>query len=190
MTDNRTGRYTHTFLGRRFYATNPRASDIDVRDIAHALSMTNRFNGHTPNGPYSVAQHSVYVSLECDPQDALYGLLHDASEAYICDLPSPVKAQIPQYQAIEAGLMNVICEKFRLPLEMPLSVKVADVTVLAAECRDLWPLPMKEWNLNHKPVKRTIKAMSWRTAEKLFLRRFKELTEEEPFYHIPTKYFL
>lgn len=80
--------------GRRFYPLAPEEGSIQIEDIAHALSLINRFGGHTPR-PYSVAEHSILVSILVErerPDLALWALLHDAAEAYIGDLIRPLKA--------------------------------------------------------------------------------------------------
>lgn len=89
--------WIRTFTGKRFYPLKPTIEDIDILDIAHALSNQCRFSGHS-KWHYSVGQHSVYVSqvvrsLGGSPTDIMWGLLHDASEAYLVDLPTPVKRQ-------------------------------------------------------------------------------------------------
>ncbi len=129
--------WIHTFTGRKVYPLNLQTKDIDIRDIAHALALTNRFTGHTPM-PYSVAQHSVYVSRHCDTKDALWGLLHDAPEAYLADLSRPAKIGIREFgvtifDEIDERAMKSVCSKFGLPMEQPASVSRADETVLASE---------------------------------------------------------
>ena len=79
-----------TYTGKEFYPLDPNPADIDIKDIAHALSNCCRFAGHIKSF-YSVAQHSVIVSELCEPENALAGLLHDASEAYLSDIARPVK---------------------------------------------------------------------------------------------------
>src|SRR4051794_32940266 len=79
-----------TSTGKWFDVFNPNPADVDIEDIVHALSMQCRFTGHTKEF-YSVAQHSVLVSLTCPSVDALYGLVHDGSEAYLSDIARPVK---------------------------------------------------------------------------------------------------
>jgi hypothetical protein len=74
-------RYFRTFTGRRVHSLSPSSDEIDIDDIAHSLAYQCRFLGHT-DGFYSVAQHSVLVSQMVPEQDALWGLLHDAAEAY------------------------------------------------------------------------------------------------------------
>src|ERR1017187_10636100 len=76
-----------TFSGIHFWPLLPNPADIRIEDIAHALSNQCRFAGHAREF-YSVAEHSVRVSQLCPPEDALWGLLHDASEAYLTDVPA------------------------------------------------------------------------------------------------------
>lgn len=170
----RKGGWTQTFTGRQFWGMDPRPDDIFIEDIAHALANVNRYNGHTPV-PYSVAQHSVIVSLECNPEDAFWGLMHDASEGYIGDMISPIKRYLPEYTKVEHNLMEKICRRFWMDPVMPASVKKADLTVLAAESRDMFPKKPASWQLPYPPVSRKIKPVSWKAAEKMFLARFKEL---------------
>lgn len=125
--------------GRVIDPLNPSVDDIYIEDIAHALSNQCRFSGHVTRF-YSVAEHSVRVSKACKPEDALWGLLHDATEAYLVDLPRPLK-RAPglgdEYLKIEANLQRIICEKFGLVDEMPESVHEADNALLMTEARDL-----------------------------------------------------
>ncbi len=107
-----------TVSGTVFYPMAPTVDAINIQDIAHALGAVNRFNGHT-SVPYSVAQHSVLVS-KCfeswGPDARLAALLHDASEAYLCDVPRPLK-QLPAfepYRLAEDRLQQVIHAAFGL----------------------------------------------------------------------------
>lgn len=169
--------WTQTSSGLQFFPFNPDRNKFLITDIAHSLSMVNRYNGHTPL-PYSVAQHCVYVSLECDPKDAFWGLMHDASEAYIGDLISPVKRFMPAYTEVEDVIMAAVCRTFGMDLKMPDSVKKADLTVLAAEARDLFPVKPADWKLPYPPVARKIKPVGWRAAQRMFLGRYNELAHD------------
>src|SRR6266498_3226217 len=90
--------WIETFTGRSFTPLNPCASDVSIIDIAHAVSLTPRFSGHTLEF-YSVAQHSIHCmefiqerfSDGLNTRLPLLGLIHDASEAYLCDFARPVK---------------------------------------------------------------------------------------------------
>jgi hypothetical protein len=115
---------------------NPHPDTIVWSDIAHALGSLARFNGHTKRF-YSVAEHSVMVARMVPPADALWGLVHDAAEAYIGDIVSPVKHLCPEVDIIERRLMGVICDKLGLPHKIPASVVEADARMLATEARDL-----------------------------------------------------
>lgn len=102
--------------------------DIDIRDIAHSLSMVNRFIGHTKK-PISVAQHSVYVSRICaDTEYELQGLLHDAAEAYIGDMTKWVKhtPQMKCFREIEDRIQKLIFKRFNCPEELGKNVEEAD----------------------------------------------------------------
>lgn len=135
------GSWMWTVSGRRFCLSDPRPEDVSIHDIAHSLSLQCRFAGHIRE-TYTVAQHSVLVSELCDPADALWGLLHDASEAYVVDLPRPVK-EIESihgpYKELEAKVQRAICGAFGLKPEQPASVHVADDMMVYAEMLDLMP---------------------------------------------------
>lgn len=132
-----TGRaFVQTISGRLVDLYHPRPESIIWQDVAQSLGMLARFNGHT-RCFYSVAEHSVRVSWRVPPEDALWGLIHDAAEAYIGDVVSPVKRLCPELYVVERRLLNVICDKLGLPRDMPASVLEADERMLATEARDL-----------------------------------------------------
>ena len=108
--------YITTVTGIHFYPLNPNPKDIDIEDIAHALSLICRSNGHFRHF-YSVAQHCIACAEEAiergySPEVILGCLLHDASEAYLCDVTRPVKKHIPQYLQAEEKLQEVIWKRF------------------------------------------------------------------------------
>lgn len=105
-----------TYTGIRMYPDNPKPSDFCIEDIAHALSMMTRANGHFKTF-YSVAQHCIACTLEArangySKRVQLGCLLHDASEAYISDITRPVKSLLPKYLEVESKLQNMIWEKW------------------------------------------------------------------------------
>lgn len=110
----------------------PTIDMICIEDIAHALSMQCRFGGHLPVF-YSVAQHSVMVSLLVSEESALAALLHDASEAYLLDVPRPIKQKLTNYKAIEETLMHLIAEKFGFEYPLSEDVKSKDELMLERE---------------------------------------------------------
>ena len=110
--------YILTYTRIKFYPLNPKIEDIKIEDIAHALSLMTRANGHFKHF-YSVAQHSISCYKEarsrCYSERVQLGcLLHDASESYISDVTRPVKEQLPEYRIIEDKLQKLIYEKFGL----------------------------------------------------------------------------
>lgn len=105
-----------TFSGKHLDPTKPDVDMIDAIDIAHALSMLCRANGHFPSF-YSVAQHSINCAKEAEarglsPKIQLACLLHDGSEAYLSDITRPVKRVLKEYRVIEKRLQNLIWEKW------------------------------------------------------------------------------
>jgi len=97
--------WIQTYTGKCFHPREPGPDDFDIRDVAHALSLLCRFNGHCRTF-YSVAEHSVRVSRICPPAAALWGLLHDLGEAYVGDLPRPLKPLMPRFEEIEATVRS------------------------------------------------------------------------------------
>lgn len=179
--------WIQTFSGRRFNPTNPIPNAIVIQDIAHSLAFQCRFTGHVKEF-YSVAQHSVLVSYLCDTDDALWGLLHDASEAYLTDIPSPLKrsGHFDNYIVMEQVMQNAICKRFGLKMEEPPSVKNADRALLATEARDLMSPVRKDWDYPYKPLPFKIESLSPKEAEALFLKRFVELIENPKYNEFRT----
>jgi uncharacterized protein len=176
--------WIQTHSGRRFNPTDPNPDAIVIQDIAHALSMQCRFTGHCKKF-YSVAQHSVLVSHICNEEDALWGLLHDASEAYLIDVPRPLKrsGKIQGYIEFEAQMQVAICNRFGLPHKEPPSVKKADTKLLATEARDLMSPLHADWVQPVPPLPFTIEAWSPDKAKDMFMQRFFELTEAPPAHY-------
>ncbi len=167
--------WIQTYTGRKFYSVDPRAEDIDVRDIAHSLSNLCRFNGHCLRY-YSVAEHSVRVARALPSELSLWGLLHDAGEAYLTDLPRPVKQFLPQFSELEDRVLCRVAERFGLSWPMPAAVKHADNVLLATEARDLMAPPPEAWNLGVEPLAEPIEPMMPHEAERWFLEEFARLT--------------
>lgn len=173
--------WIQTYTGRRFDLLNPAASDVDIRDIAHALSNCCRFAGHTKQF-YSVAQHSVIVSRVCEPRDALYGLLHDAAEAYTGDLTRPLKKTLPEFYEIERRIEAAIFVRFGLrhDSEAHARIKFWDDRLLATEVRDFMVDVSGMYPQLPQPLKQVI--IPWLTPQQsvlYFSRRFVELTVGE-----------
>lgn len=154
--------YIKTCSGNIINYLDPQEDQIKIYDIARGLSREARFNGQTHKF-YSVAEHCIRVSYWCKPEDALAGLLHDATEAYMKDIPSPLKMLIPDYKTIEARLHAVICRAFGISANMPDSVRDGDDHELHIDLK---------FRLNNN----FSTAMSMEEAEDAFINRFLELT--------------
>jgi 5'-deoxynucleotidase YfbR-like HD superfamily hydrolase len=172
--------YIQTLSGKKFDYVNATVDDIEIEDIATALSHICRFAGHLPEF-YSVAEHSVLCSQLVPPEFAFEALMHDGSEAYCQDIPAPLKALLPDYRRIEAFVDGLIRFKFDLPLTQSAVVKYADLTMLATERRDLeiddgtvWPI------LEGIPTSDIIQIVPLRPGQAygLFMARFNELMEQ------------
>lgn len=171
---NRHGDWIITYTGKRFYPLDPQEEDIDINDIAHSLSLLNRFTGHT-RFPYSVAQHCISVSHIIVPEFALDGLLHDATEAYVNDLAKPLKLNLPDYQAVEDRIHKVISSKFNVCTTNE-HVKEADMVALVTEAQAL--CQGEQWYYDSyypSPTTYTIYERDWRTVKDDFLTRFRQL---------------
>jgi len=123
--------YIRTHSGRKFFTT-PTPDQVDLEDIATALSRVPRFGGHSFQ-KYSVAAHSLHVSFLVPKHLQLQALFHDASEAYISDIPSPFKALMPDYKKIEDGIMRAVAGKFGFDWPKDPIVKTADSAALYME---------------------------------------------------------
>lgn len=144
--------WLNTATGKRFDFSDPKPEDIDIVDIAVALSHQCRYAGHTREH-YSVASHSLIIAntldlLDYPPEVVMWGLLHDAAEAYVTDIPWPLKAAglVPELSRVEKLIMAVVVAKFGLPETEPPIVKDLDMEILDIEASRLlvrhpdWPV--------------------------------------------------
>jgi len=167
--------WIETFTGKQFSFLDPPPEQIDIRDIAHSLAYTCRFTGHSKRF-YSVAEHSIFVSYLAN--DPLAGLLHDASEAYVADISSPVKPHLTNYKQIEDTIMRVIAYKFGFDYPLSADIKDCDATQLKTEAKHLLKSGGVPWA--HKyPTSRAHgiapQCMGPEAAEIAFLQRFEEV---------------
>jgi 5'-deoxynucleotidase YfbR-like HD superfamily hydrolase len=159
-TTERKGDWFVTYTGRRFYPLDPRVEDIDLADIAHALALQTRWNGHCKRF-YSIASHSLACAAVAH---RLYGvisrsethrhifrwaLMHDAAEAYTGDIIRPIKHSLwmvrpgedlrtaPSFKQVEAELLMLIAKRFKLPWPMHDEVKNIDNRMLVTEAKAL-----------------------------------------------------
>lgn len=174
-----------TFSKQRFSPLQAKEKDIKILDIAHALSLMCRANGHIRRF-YSVAQHCVNCCKEAEARGLteelqLACLLHDASEAFISDITRPVKRSLPQYLVVEEALQRQIFVRFRLAgLDEAAfgQVKEIDDTLLYYEMLDL----MGEAVVEQKSLMVSTPDLSQRdfaAVEAEFLAEFNRLYRDE-----------
>lgn len=171
--------YIQTLSGKKFSYQFATADDIEIEDIANALSNICRFAGHLPEF-YSVAQHSVLTSLIVPAEFAFEALMHDAAEAYCQDIPAPLKALLPDYQRIETLVDDLIRQKYGINPEQAAFVKYADLVMLATERRDLDIDDGSVWQvLEGIPTTDVFQITPLRPGQAfgLFMNRFNELKE-------------
>ena len=169
QTDRRGGSIV-TFTGLIIYPADARPDEISIEDIAQGLSMMCRFNGQIPKF-YSVAEHSCrvvdYMRTHLGvtgKSELLWGLLHDASEAYISDIVAPVKSFLDDYLSVEEQLMRVIATKFELGDE-PDAVHTTDQQVFA-----------QEWAMFRGPQRDLSRECFPRCAKRIFLDYYHDIT--------------
>lgn len=127
-----------TYTGHVFDMENMKPEDVRIEDIANALNKICRFAGNLDQF-YSVAQHSIRVAWIVPKEYRLVALLHDATEAYIGDIPKPFKIRVPEIEAAEQQVWNIIARRFNLHIKIPDIVKQADHALLQLECQERRP---------------------------------------------------
>lgn len=203
----RHGDWLQTFTGRQFWPLDPRPEELDLLDIAHSLGHQCRYAGHTRRF-YSVAEHCILMSLwvqewahnarVADPNLfpdeqirvlALAALLHDAGEAYVVDVPRPLKRYLPGYAEIEAGVQIAIAQRFGIPgivtlgndpaprgYVLPLIVQEADNRILLDERAQLLSTPPAPWGIEDlEPLGVGIDALPPHRATEAYLARLESL---------------
>lgn len=173
------GDWMQTFTGRAFYPLDPQPEDIDPLDIAHGISMQCRYNGHVKRF-YSVAEHCYIMSYYVPEEDALWALLHDATESYVGDMVRPLKKHMPDFVIAEDVVMGAIAERFSLVSpSMPPAVREADNRILLDERAELLGTPPQAWAVEGmEPLGATIIGWDPVVAEYMYLTRLSELTGE------------
>jgi hypothetical protein len=176
------GNWMQTQSGRRFYPMDARPEDVDPGDIAHALAMLCRYNGHVDRF-YSVAEHCVLMSYAVPTEHALWALLHDAAEAYVGDMVRPLKQHMPTYRAAEDRVLIAIAQRFHLTRHatdapgMPREVKMVDARILLDERNALMANTQHAWDVDDlQPLGVTIEGWQPERAKGEYLLRLRDLT--------------
>ncbi len=162
--------------GNDFVFNNPDSADYSIEVIAQSLSKICRFGGHC-NEFYSVAQHSVSVSDLVPDELKMEALLHDAAEAFVGDMPTPLKQMLPEYKAIELEIEKSIRQKYGLPEEMNPLIKEADIKMFVTECRDLMEssCALKSFT-DIEPDEKTILTLTPIQSYYYFMARYRNLS--------------
>ena len=157
-------RSIRTISGQYVNVFEPHQDTLLIEDIAHALSNQPRFGGHLPKF-YSVAQHSLLCYNIANEEEKYNALMHDTSEAYLLDMPKPIKLEMPDYNSIEDNLMNVLADKFEFTYPKTKEVERVDHYLLEWE----WNVLMLEkQNTKFDPIK----CMTPKQASKAFLNAY------------------
>jgi hypothetical protein len=153
----RNGDWIQTFTGRQFWPLDPRPEELDIEDIAVALSRDCRYAGHCKRF-FTVAEHSVHMTRVArsngyNKRDQRTALLHDASEAYLRDIPRPLKRWLRGYREIEARLMEAIAERFEIDWPIPPYIKALDEAIGLDEVEQNMLPPPEAWARNFHSTK-------------------------------------
>lgn len=169
--------WLETYVGNRFHFFNIIAASIDIRDIAHALSLMCRFCGHTSQF-VSIGVHSINVMALVSDKSKLAALLHDSAEAYIGDISRPLKASLPEINLIEKDIRDAIFNKFNVVGYDEAEIQKADDIMLATEAKHFMT-HWEEWGLKEQPIELSRELLyDWQAPaiEKIFLQKFNELS--------------
>lgn len=164
------GSWITTYTGKKFHYLNPKTNEVDIRDIAHALALTCRFGGHC-NQFYSVAEHSIRVADIVPENFRLHALLHDAGEAYVPDIPRPIKYDYPVMKRLDDRISKFVLVVLGNGYCDNDYIKYADSRLLATEARDLMP-NTDDWAELPPPLEGHIKPLPWQEAEIEFLNYY------------------
>lgn len=183
---NKENVFVMTYTGKMVNPFKPDEEQICIEDIAHSLARQCRFNGHTKKF-YSVAEHSINVALKLEflgfpARTVLLGLLHDSAEAYLSDIPSPVKGCFPELVRLEDELENSILKKLHpqfgdLSINDFYYVNLVDKEICIEESKKL--LGKAEWNNKETIFEHNSFdiVLSPEKAEKAFIEYYKSLLE-------------
>jgi hypothetical protein len=185
VTHSREESWLQTYSGKMFRPFSPCIEDIEIEDIAHSLAMQVRWNGHLKVF-FSTAQHSVNVSYHVPPWCEFWGLMHDADEMIVGDLPSPVKWFMPTFRDVEDKISTAIRLRFGIPYNEYIRAEVKKIDTWMAfqegrahfkhpELIDLWQIIEPDYTPS---VPLDLRPWTPRQAERRFLARFREIVKQ------------
>lgn len=170
------GDWMQTFTGRQYWPRDPRAEDVDIVDIAAALSKQTRYGGHCLRF-YSVAEHCVLMARAAEARGepisiCFTALMHDASEAYLVDVPRPIKSDLGGYFDIENANMKEIAKRYGFEFPLPAVVKMLDNQILLDEQAQNMASPPVAWGIPGEPLGVTLQFWTPEQARGEFLSAF------------------
>jgi 5'-deoxynucleotidase YfbR-like HD superfamily hydrolase len=183
----KTDHYLETYTGKKLYILDPQPEAICIEDIAHSLARTVRYRGHIKDGVwYCVGEHSIHVANVAASHKGPYkktraqvmrAFMHDAVEAYMGDIPSPIKASIPELRAAERDIEHVIMAKYGLQLHKPDWLDAIDKRIIVDERRAVMSPTDNVWLIdNLNPLGVDIQCWDIEEAEHRFLQMFHDLS--------------
>jgi len=159
--------FIETYTGKKFHFLKPRPEEICIRDIAHSLSLKCRYSGHCKEF-YSVADHSLRVATILPNEFKLSGLLHDATEAYMPDVPRPIKKKFG-LRKYEDTIWSIIADKYGVVQSK--EIEYADDVLIATEARQLME-NMDDWADLPPPIQGILIPLTPHQAELIFIQAF------------------
>lgn len=166
--------FIETTTGQTVFPFDPDPETIQIEDIVTSLNRTSRYLGHGRIS-FTVLAHSYWVAKLVPDEFKLTALMHDATEAYLGDVPSPLKATpiFGQYRAAEENLWGVIARKFGCHEEIPEVVHKADKAMLYHEALAFMPRPLGPWWKKYKVYTTDFETPDnlWHYAENRYLAR-------------------
>lgn len=172
--------YIETFTNKQYHFMNPSVSEVCIEDISQALSMSCRYSGHVKSF-YSVAEHCCIISdkildLTGDKSQAYDALMHDASEAYLNDIPRPIKPHLDNYLSIE-GMAERCIQKALHCNPMNNLIAELDKNIVRDEAVQLFN-SIPSWVNDYESIGITVLSLTPEDAKREFLSRFERLKPE------------
>jgi hypothetical protein len=175
------GHWIQTLSGRRVDVFDPDPGDFAAEDIAAGLANTCRFSGQLQHH-YSVAQHSLIMSYTVPGFCAFEALLHDAAEAYLGDVPRPIKYGLPDYRAVSEIVETAIALRWRLVYPWPDEVHAADMRMVMTEARH-FGRDTAEWGIDAVPYDIELIRTTPEVSRVAWMARFRQLERERMGQH-------
>lgn len=166
------GHHINLINGRVINPVDLRPQDIDAEAAIHALSILNRYGGHTIQ-PYSVAEHTVHLIHRVPFHLRRAALIHEFPEGLgFVDLPRPVKHQMPEYDEMEKGALRRVCQKYAVDWGDIEELHEFDQRICQDEMQQVFPKPV---NIGLKPLGVRLHFWSWSWAKRQLLEEAKKL---------------